>query len=154
MNFRYPDPDSAYHEFTLGKSYIYLMSVSTMRGWSDLPSRTAPQIALYSLLFYGTMMYWHWEAMLISYLATRKIVLPFNNIPELVSLSQTNVYLIPGSSYEDAFKTSRDPDWMAAWDSRVSPYLDENRGTSSSEFVEKLVLDSSFAYYDNYFSVM
>ena len=59
-----------------------------MRGWDVLPSKLAAQVALFSLLFFGTMMYWHWEAMLISYLATRVVVLPFTNIPELVANSQ------------------------------------------------------------------
>ena len=69
-----------------------------MRGWDVLPSKLAAQIALFSLLFFGTMMYWHWEAMLISYLATRVIVLPFNNIPELVANSQFRILLMPGKN--------------------------------------------------------
>ena len=120
MILRFGGKDPAYHEFTFGKSYIYLLSTLTMRGWSVMPSKTATQLALFSLLFFGTMMFWHWEAMLISYLATRVIVLPFNNIPELVSNSQFRISLVAGSSYEDAFKTSTDPDWQAAWTDRYS----------------------------------
>ena len=66
--------------------------------------------------------------MLISYLATRKIVLPFNNIPELVSKSSFRIALSPGSSYEDAFKTSIDPDWMVAWTDRIQPFLPDYVG--------------------------
>ena len=62
-----------------------------MRGWSDVPVKVTAQIALFSLLFFGTMVYWHWEAMLISYLATRVTVLPFNNIPELIALSEVQI---------------------------------------------------------------
>ena len=32
----------------------------------------------------GTLLYWHWEAMIISYLAVRTISLPFNSLEELV----------------------------------------------------------------------
>ena len=46
-----------------------------------------------SLLFFGTLIYSHWEAMLISYLSTRVIVLPFNDIPELVSKTQYRIIL-------------------------------------------------------------
>ena len=73
----------------------------------------------------SVLLYWHWEAMLISYLATRVIVLPFNNIPELISESQFRIALTPGSSYEDDFKTATDPDWVIAWNDRVKPHLDE-----------------------------
>ena len=77
-----------------------------MRGWNILPSKLPSQIALFSLLFFGTMMFWHWEAMLISYLATRVISLPFKDIPDLVSNTQFRIILQPGTSFEDAFKTS------------------------------------------------
>ena len=51
----------------------------------------------------SVLLYWHWEAMLISYLATRVIVLPFNNIDELVKTSSFKIALNPGSSYEGTF---------------------------------------------------
>ena len=76
-----------------------------MRGWNTLPSKLPAQIALFSLLFFGTIMYLHWEAMLISYLATRVTVLPFNGVPDLVRKSQFRIIVTPGSSYEDDFKT-------------------------------------------------
>ena len=48
----------------------------------------------------GALLYWHWEAMLISYLATRVIVLPFDGISSLVENSDFKIGLSPGSSYE------------------------------------------------------
>ena len=54
-----------------------------MRGWNIWPIKPGAEIAVFSLLFFGTIMYLHWEAMLISYLATRVTVLPFNNVPEI-----------------------------------------------------------------------
>ena len=86
-----------------------------MRGWSILPSKPAAQLALFSLLFFGTMMFWHWEAMLISYLATRVKVMPFNDIADLVSNTDFRIILEPGTAMEDAFKNSINPDWQAAW---------------------------------------
>ena len=155
FNTRYPEKDpAAYHEFTLGKSYVYLTSALTMRGWSDLPVKPGAQIALCSLLFFGTMIYWHWEAMLISYLSTRVTVLPFNNIPELISQSQHRIILVPGSSYEDAFKTSKDPDWMVAWKDRVQPHLKEMTGKSAPDFLKLIETDAVTAVYDNYFGIM
>ena len=138
----------------MAKSYVYLCSALTMRGWSILPSKPAARVALFSLLFFGTMMFWHWEAMLISYLATRVISLPFNNIPELVSDSQFRIVLIPGTSFEDAFKTSSNPDWQAAWIDRIEPHLEEHMGFTNQEMVDLLKTDTVTAYYDNYFSSM
>ena len=126
-NYRFGRRDPAHHEFTLGKSYIYLCSTLTMRGWSILPSKLAAQLALFSLLFFGTLMFWHWEAMLISYLATRVIVMPFKNIPELVSNTDFRIVLLPGTSFEDAFKTSKNPDWQAAWTQRWDNHVTMDR---------------------------
>ena len=71
-------------------------------------------------------MYWHWEAMLISYLTTRVIVLPFDGVAGLLN-TPFQIALNPGSSYEDAFKTSTDPTWQEAWTDRIQPYLDDYR---------------------------
>ena len=91
-----------------------------MRGWNVLPSKPAAQLALFSLLFFGTLMFWHWEAMLISFLATRVIVMPFNDIPKLVSDTDFRIILKPSTSFEDAFKFSLNQDWQAAWIQRWS----------------------------------
>ena len=91
-----------------------------MRGWSIVPSKPSAQLALFSLLFFGTLMFWHWEAMLISYLASRVIVMPFNDIAQLVSDTDFRIILNPSTSFEDAFKFSQDPDWQAAWIQRWS----------------------------------
>lgn len=100
------------------------------------------------------MYWWHWEAMLITYLSTRRISLPFNNIPELVTQSPFRIILIPGTSYEDAFKTSRDEFWKIAWTDRVQPHLEENRGLSKDILVDKMSQEGTTALYDNYFSIM
>lgn len=73
----------------------------------------------------GILIYYHWEAMLISYLSTRFTVLPFNGIRELVENSDYKIGLIPGTSYEDTFKLSLDPIFQRAYSERISPYLEE-----------------------------
>ena len=145
--------DPAHHEFTIGKSYVYLCSTLTMRGWSVLPSKLPARIALFSLLFFGTMIFWHWEAMLISYLATRVISLPFKTIPELLTNTQIRILLSPGTSFEDSFKTSTDPNWQAAWTKRVQPHLEEHMGFGPFDFADKMTKDEQSAWYDNYFAV-
>ena len=126
----------------------------TMRGWSILPKRIGAQCAVFSLLLFGALIWWHWEAMLVSYLATRKISLPFKNIPELVANTPFKIELIPGTSFEDAFRYSPDPDWQKAYDERIEPYLENYVGLERVDFMENLKNDPTASYYDNYFSVM
>ena len=125
-----------------------------MRGWSTLPSKLPAKIALFSLLFFGTMIFWHWEAMLISYLATRVISLPFKDIPDLVSNTQFRIILRPGTTFEDSFKTSTDKNWQAAWTDRVQPHLEEHVGFSMQDFADTMTIDSVSAWYDVYFAIM
>ena len=129
-----------------------------MRGWNIWPIKPAAEIAVFSLLFFGTIMYLHWEAMLISYLATRVTILPFSNVPELISKTNFRIILTPGSSYEDDFKTAIDPDWKIAWNERVKPHLDEfkvdGKPVDVSVFIKLLESDEDTALYYEYFSVM
>ena len=88
--------------------------------------------------------------MLISYLATRVIVLPFNSIKELVDKSNFVISLFPGSAYEDAFKFADDPDWQRAWTGRIEPYLDNYADTS--RMINYPLNNPTIALYDNFFS--
>jgi hypothetical protein len=125
-----------------------------MRGWNTLPSKLPAQTALFSLIFFGTMFFWHWEAMLISELATRVISLPFKDIPDLVANTQFQIILMPGGAVEDSFKTSPDPTWQMAWTDRVQPHLVEHVDFSFQDLQDKITKDGVTALYDNYFGVM
>ena len=80
---------------------------------------------MHRIMLAGILIYYHWEAMLISYLSTRFTVLPFNGIRELVENSDYKIGLIPGTSYEDTFKLSLDPIFQRAYSERIAPYLEE-----------------------------
>ena len=126
-----------------------------MRGWNTLPSKLPARIALISLIFFGTMFFWHWEAMLISYLATRVISLPFKDIPDLVLNTPFRIIVQPGGIQEDDFKTSRDPIWQAAWTDRVQPYIEEHIGwTSADDFADKITKEELSAWYETYHGTM
>ena len=92
-------------------------------------------------------MFWHWEAMLISNLATRVISLPFKDILDLVANTQFRIVVMPGSSYEAAFRTSTDPIWQTAWTDRVQPHLEEHNGFSIQDFANLLTTDGVSAWY-------
>ena len=74
-------------------------------------------------MLFSAIIYWNWEAMLISYLATRVIILPFDGVASLIDKSNFQIAVWPGTSLEDAFKLSTDPAFKKAWTGRIEPYL-------------------------------
>ena len=72
-------------EFKLLKSYILTFGAMPFsRGWDTEPISVRGKIAFLSIMIGGTLVYWHWEAMLISFLTSRTTALPFNTIEQLV----------------------------------------------------------------------
>ena len=76
----------------------------------------------FSIIISGLLLYIMWEAMLVTYLATRFTVLPFDGIATLVKNSNFKIAVSPGTSQNDAFKLSTDPLWMEAWQQRIEPF--------------------------------
>ena len=103
------------------------------------------------ILFAGIVIYYYWEAMLISYLSTRFIALPFTNIRDLVENSDFKIALIKGTSFEDAFKLSPDPIWRKAYSERIEPFLDQYLPFYEN-MNEVALKDESVAVYQNFFS--
>ncbi len=62
-----------------------------MRDWSPVPEKPHGRIIFFSVVLFGTMVYYHWEAMIISYLSMRTIRLPFNSLEELLSNTEFKV---------------------------------------------------------------
>ena len=89
--------------------------------------------------------------MLISYLATRKIVLPFNSVEELVKKSDYKIAIIPGTNAENVFKYSSDELWQKAWNERIEPYLQNYAGIKKFQDIMKFPMeDPEIAVYDVY----
>lgn len=101
-------------------------------------------------MFGGTFIFWHWEAMLISYLATRVISLPFTDLEGLIKNSDFKITLTPGSSYADSYKFSQNPLWQEAWKTRIEPYIDTYPDGEDHAF--KVMAETDFAAYDNFFA--
>ena len=98
----------------------------------------------------STLLYWHWEAMLVSYLATRKTVLPFHTLSEMYENTDFRLALIPSTSFEDSFKYSADPLWQKIYKERLQPYLQEYSDYPDhlSDMVNFLRNDYKTALYD------
>ena len=145
--------DESRKEFTFGKSYVYAASMLTFaRSWGTCPSTLRGRVAFGSVLVGGTLIFYHWEAMLISYLATRVIVLPFKSLSELMSESEYKISVTPGSSYADSFKHSHIDLWKRAWKERIEPEIDTY--PKGEGHADKVIAEPEYALYDNYFAVV
>ena len=88
--------------------------------------------------------------MLVSYLATRKTVLPFNTLSEMFEKTDFRLALIPSTSFEDSFKYSKDPLWQKIFKERLQPHLQEYADYPNhlSDMVYFLRNDYKTALYD------
>ena len=120
-----------------------------MRGWNTRPSKKSGQLAFLCLAFFGLLMFYHWEAMLISYLSTRFTVMPFDNIPDLITNTDFKMTVVSGTSMMDSFKNSEDFYWQQAWKTRIEPNLKEDFKTAD-DFVQYIIDNEDYAYYDVY----
>ena len=76
-----------------------------------------------SFLFGGLICYFHWEAMLISHVASRVAPMPFNNMQELYD-SDYNFMTPPGTSYWDSFKYGNSL-WQRLYKDKLEPFGEE-----------------------------
>ena len=63
--------------------------------------------------------------MLITYLSTRKTIMPFTSITELYQHTNFRVVVLPNSADEDFFKYSTDPIIQKIYEERIKPYLQD-----------------------------
>ena len=82
-----PNPD----QFTLSKCYNLVAGIIAMKGWSSTPNTTHNRIIFFSILIIGAIVPHVWKAMLVSKLAVRTTILPFNSMEELAYMSDVNV---------------------------------------------------------------
>ena len=83
-------------ELRLSDCYCFAYKTLLMQGWSKTPDSGQNRIAFVCIMIAGMLLYWHWEAMVISYLAVKKVVLPYTSFEQLLSVSSDKVprYLI------------------------------------------------------------
>ena len=96
----------------------------------------------FSFLIGGLLFYFHWEAMLISYLAQRVVKVPFNNMEEFYDSDYT-LSTIPGSSYWDSFEFGNEL-WRNVHKNKLEPVV-------QSERMDYLLKDQENALYSNFF---
>ena len=127
ITFSYRTKEDNAYEFRFLKTYVFIFSnMPFSRGWSTEPSSVRGKVGFLSVLVGSSLVFWHWEAMLISYLTSRTTTLPFKNIDQLISDTTTNIVVMPGSAQLDEFKYSSESSvWKTAWSERIKPNLDK-----------------------------
>jgi hypothetical protein len=96
--------------------------------------------------------FWHWEAMLITYLSIRVTVLPFYSIEQMVH-SEYRLYVWPGSSNEDDFKYSTNPVKQEAWTRKIEPYLEEYKANTGYKRIELVRKDHTVALFGDFHGI-
>eukprot|EP00095_Tigriopus_kingsejongensis_P012527 maker-scaffold455_size166772-snap-gene-0.36 protein:Tk12527 transcript:maker-scaffold455_size166772-snap-gene-0.36-mRNA-1 annotation:"hypothetical protein L798_01404" len=144
--------ESERSEFTLWKSFIFVLGALTLaRGWSVTPIRARNRVIFLAIILGGSVVFWHWEAMIISYLAVRVPALPFQDLEGLLSKTNKKILVKPGSSYVDGFRYSLDPLIQEAWQSRIKDYLD-TYPNSRRDLTDLVASDPDYVLYDNFYS--
>ncbi len=87
--------------------------------------------------------------MLVSYLATRVIVLPFTNVDTLVKDSSYRMSTNPGSLIVDKFRYATDPVWKEAWVDRMEPSIGSYEGDLAS-LLQFLMAESEMSLYTDF----
>jgi hypothetical protein len=87
--------------------------------------------------------------MLISYLTSIQTVLPFQNLKQLIEVTQNNIVLAPGTSSADEFRYSGDPLWKRAWTERIEPSI-SSYPSFMSEQMKYIIENPGNAIYGTY----
>ena len=135
-------------------SIAYSLSAMTTYGSRMWPKKFGSQIAAFSLLIFGYVIWAMWEAMLVSYLSAIRIDLPFNNMEELMTNTDYKIIVMWGSFFEDAFKFAQDPLWKRAYTERVLPTKEEYGDITSEQVqVDTIAENLDLALYTAHFNV-
>ncbi len=140
---------------SLGQAYSVAYIALVMMGSSHVPLKMSTRILFFSIIGTAAMIYWHWEAMLVSYLSNRKTVLPFRDLRDMYQSTDFRLALIPDTSFEDKFKYSKDSLFQSIYAERLEPHLSEyatypNHLTDMVHFIKD---DFDTALYDSFIPI-
>ena len=92
----------------------------------------------------GLLCYFHWEAMLISYLAKIVIPVPFSNMQELYK-SDYQFTTLAGSAFSDSFKNGNEL-WQLIYTEKLETL---DIGPAAADYLDWVLLDAKYAVYYN-----
>ena len=106
-------------------------------------------MAAFSLSSFGILVYYHWEAMLVSYLSAKVEILPFRNVEQLIENKDFKVALLQGSYVEDSFRDVQNQIWKQLWSNQIHPFLKIFQNVDSQTSPKYLISDEYLTYYGN-----
>ena len=89
------------------------------------PTTNSIKGAFVSVALGGMLIHYHWDAELITNLATRKIFIPFRNLDELLEKTSYSLVIGRGTSHLDSFRYAHDSVRRTLWAERIEPRLDD-----------------------------
>ena len=92
MRFKYNSgKEPVQDDLRLSDCYCLVYNAVLMQGLSNTFQSCQNRIAFMFVMIAGMFLYWHWEAMLISYLAVTKTAIPYKSFGQLLSSSSDKV---------------------------------------------------------------
>jgi ABC-type amino acid transport substrate-binding protein len=137
----YTEPLS-YHCWLAGLMFVGILFVILYQRNKVFSNR----VALTSVFFGGALIFWHWEAMLISFLAVRKIVLPIRTLQDLSLRSDYAFMVQKNMIYEDLFRYATDPVSLKIWKEKMEQNIDQYP-SNEKEMVQILLRRSNLVIY-------
>ena len=87
----------------------------------NIPDNHSSRIAFACVVIGGMILFYHWEAELISYMSVRKIDTPVKSLEELSESPQFKLIVSQGTSFVDTFRYSKDSIHSKLWNEKIVP---------------------------------
>jgi hypothetical protein len=102
-------PDTSEH-FDITHIVMIILNGLLLQGTPFEPKKNSSKIAFYVVFMFGLFLYAGYSACLTSFLAVKKITLPFQDVESLLYESDFNITTVSGSAYEDMFRVNKN--WL------------------------------------------
>ena len=133
-------------DYELGHCYWYVIETLMTNVSMGIPKANCSRIAFLSVLIGGLVIHYYWEAMLISYLATRKTELPFTTLSEMVENGNYRLIIAKDTAHLDRIRYSKRASHVKIWKEQIEPRVDEL--PSYTNLVEILLENSNNVIYE------
>ena len=122
--FKY-SKDGSTKKYAISDCLCFALKTLVLRDDGTNPKSGATRTAYASIVFGGIMIYYLWEAMLISYLSVKKVYMPFRTLEELEKTSNYKLVVAKGFSQLDMFRSSNEYPYKDIWVKKMQPYAQD-----------------------------
>ena len=122
--FKY-SKDVSTKKYAMSDCLCFALNALLMRDHGTEPRSGATRTAYASIVFGGILVYYLWEAMLISYLSVKKVYMPFRTLEEFEKTSNYKLVVAKGFSQLDMFRSSKEYPYNDIWAKKMRPYAQD-----------------------------